>query len=92
MLLTDPGCNSKVVTGVRKGANSRMTLKRNLVLSLVFGIAGGLAAYLLAWGLFATHQELGMDSRSALAIAAWTAPVIFLASVVYFAARTAGRR
>jgi len=69
-----------------------MAFKRNLAISVVLGIGGGLAAYALAWGLFTTHQELGMDSRNALAIAAWSAPVIFLASLIYFAARNAGRR
>ncbi|MFY9561489.1 MAG: hypothetical protein WAQ52_14745 [Terriglobales bacterium] len=69
-----------------------MAFKRNLVLSLVLGIAGGLAAYALAWGLFTTHQELGMDSRNALTIAAWTAPLVFLGSLIYFAIRASERR
>lgn len=69
-----------------------MTFKRNLAVSLAFGIAGGLAAYALGWGLFTTHQELGMDSKSALTLAAWTAPIVFLASLVYFGLRSAGRR
>ena len=69
-----------------------MTFKRNLGMSLALGAAGGLAAYALAWGLFTTHQELGMDSRSALVLAAWTAPIVFLASLAYFALRVAGRR
>ena len=69
-----------------------MGFKRNLVLSLMLGIGAGLSAYALAWGLFATHQELGMDSGSALAIAAWTAPIAFVVSLVYFAVRSAGRR
>ncbi len=62
-----------------------MTLQRNLVLSLALGVAGGLAAYALAWGLFATHPELGMESKNALAIAGWTVPVVFLGSLIYFA-------
>ena len=64
-----------------------MGFKRNLVLSLVFGIAGGLAAYTLAWGLFVTHPELGMESASARSIAAWIAPLVFLGSLIYFAVR-----
>ena len=68
-----------------------MTFQRNLVLSLALGVAGGLAAYALAWGLFATHPELGMESRNALAIAAWTAPVVFLGSLIYFAIRSSKR-
>ena len=65
-----------------------MSLQRNLLLSSALGVAGGLAAYALAWGLFATHPELGMESNSALAIAAWTAPVVFLGSLIYFGIRS----
>ncbi len=69
-----------------------MALKRNLVLSLALGIAGGLAAYALAWGLFTTHPELGMEPRHALTIAAWDAPLVFLGSLIYFAVREGQRR
>jgi lipopolysaccharide export LptBFGC system permease protein LptF len=68
-----------------------MALKRNFVLSLTLGIAGGLAAYALAWGLFVTHPELGMESKNALTIAAWTAPLVFLGSLIYFAVRQGQR-
>ena len=64
-----------------------MAFQRNLLLSLAIGIAGGVAAYLLAWGLFATHQELGMNSATALTISLWTAPPVFLASLIYFLVR-----
>lgn len=69
-----------------------MSWQRNLVVSLALGIAGGLAAYVLAWGLFTTHQELGMDSRNAFTIGAWTVPIVFLAALIYFAVRTSQRR
>jgi lipopolysaccharide export LptBFGC system permease protein LptF len=69
-----------------------MPFQRNLVLSLALGVGGGLAAYLLAWGLFATHAELGMESKSAFTIATWTAPLIFLGSMIYFALRSSQRR
>jgi len=69
-----------------------MAFQRNLILSLALGVAGGLAAYTLAWGLFATHPELGMESRDALTIAAWTAPLVFIGSLIYFAIREAQRR
>jgi lipopolysaccharide export LptBFGC system permease protein LptF len=69
-----------------------MTFQRSLVLSLALGIAGGLAAYALAWGLFTTHQELGMDSKNALTIALWTAPLVFLGSLIYFAVRSSEHR
>jgi lipopolysaccharide export LptBFGC system permease protein LptF len=69
-----------------------MAFKRNLVLSLVMGLAGGVAAYALAWGLFTTHPELGMESGHAFTIAAWTAPLVFLGSLIYFAVREGQRR
>jgi hypothetical protein len=78
-------------TAIRK-VSSPMPLQRNLVLSLALGAGSGLAAYLLAWGLFATHAELGMESKNALTIAAWTAPVVFLGSMIYFAIRSSQRR
>jgi hypothetical protein len=69
-----------------------MKFKRNLVLSAVTGIGGGLAAYALAWGLFTTHPELGMESRSAITIAIWAAPLVFVGSLIYFAVREGQRR
>lgn len=69
-----------------------MNFKRILLLSTLIGIGAGLAAYALAWGLFTTHQELGMESRSALSFAVWTTPLAFVAALIYFAIRNAGRR
>ena len=69
-----------------------MSLSRNLALSLVLAVSSGLAAYFLAWGLFATHAELGMESKSALTIAAWTAPLVFLGSLIFFAVRSSQRK
>ncbi|MBZ5657542.1 MAG: hypothetical protein LAO56_19925 [Acidobacteriia bacterium] len=68
-----------------------MAFKRNLALSLLLGLAGGLAAYALAWGLFTTHPELGMEPSSGCTIALWVAPLIFLVSLIYFAARNRDR-
>lgn len=68
-----------------------MAFKRNLVLSLLLGLAGGLAAYALAWGLFTTHPELGMEPASGRPIALWVAPLIFLGSLIYFATRNRDR-
>jgi hypothetical protein len=64
-----------------------MAFKRNLVLSLLLGVGGGLAAYALGWGLFTTHPELGMEVGSARSIAVWTAPLFFVGSLIYFAVR-----
>lgn len=69
-----------------------MAFQRNLVFSLALGVAGGLGAYALAWGLFATHPEIGMESRNAFTIAAWTVPLVFVGSMIYFAVRSTGRR
>jgi hypothetical protein len=69
----------------------RMAFKRNLALSLLLGLGGGLAAYALAWGLFTTHPELGMEPANGRAIALWVAPLLFLGSLIYFAARKRDR-
>jgi hypothetical protein len=68
-----------------------MAFKRNLVISLLLALAGGLSAYTLAWGLFTTHPELGMEPGSGRTIALWITPVLFLGSFVYFWARNRGR-
>jgi hypothetical protein len=67
-----------------------MTFKRNLALSLLVGLGGGLCAYVLAWGLFTTHPELGMEPAAGRMIALWVAPFVFLGSMIYFGTR--GRR
>ena len=61
-----------------------MTFKRNLALSSLLGLAGGLCAYILAWGLFTTHPEVGMEPASGRTIALWVAPHIFFGSMIYF--------
>ena len=68
-----------------------MAFKRSLALSLLLGLAGGLAAYALAWSLFVTHPELGMEPGSGRAIALWVAPLVFLGSLVYFAVKNRDR-
>lgn len=67
-------------------------LKRNLLLSITYAVGTSLAAYALAWGLFTTHEELGIPPGAALTIAAWILPIAFLLSVIIFAARSAGAR
>ena len=68
-----------------------MAFKRSLVRSLLLAVAGALSAYLLAWGLFTTHPELGIEPASGRAIALWVAPLIFLGSLIYFLARSRRR-
>jgi hypothetical protein len=86
-LLQFDNCNSCSGRIMGKNPDYSMAFKRNLVLSLLLGIGGGLAAYALAWGLFTTHPELGMEVDSARSIAAWTAPLFFVGSLIYFAVR-----
>ncbi len=69
-----------------------MVAKKQLGWSVLLGVAGGVAAYALAWGLFTTHPEIGMDPRSARAVALWAAPLVFLASLIYFGVRASGRK
>jgi len=69
-----------------------MAFKRNLVLSLLLGLGGGLAAFGLAWGFFTTHPELGIEPARGRAIALCIAPLVFFGSLIYFAARNRGRR
>lgn len=68
-----------------------MALKRYLVLSLLLGLAGGLAAYALAWGFLTTHPELGMEPARGRSIALWVAPLVSLGSLIYFATRSRQR-
>ena len=67
-------------------------LKRTLLLSITCAVGISLATYALAWGLFTTHEELGIAPGAALTIAAWTLPIAFLLTVIIFAARSAGAR
>jgi len=68
-----------------------MTFKRTLMLSVIVGVVGGLSAYVLAWGLFTTHPELGMESVRARGVAMWVSPIAFLGSLIYFSARSRTR-
>lgn len=66
--------------------------KRTLLLSITCAVGISLAAYALAWGLFTTHEELGIPPGAALSIAAWILPIAFLLCVIIFATRSAGAR
>jgi len=69
-----------------------MKMQSIVVRSLMWGLAGGVAAYVLAWGLFTTHRELGMDPTRARGIALWTSLLVFVVSLLYFAAKDNSRR
>jgi len=61
-----------------------MAFRRMFLYSVLLGFGAGLAAYVLAWGFFSTHAELGMDPGGARIIAAWTGPAVFVGSLLYF--------
>jgi len=63
-----------------------MTLKR-IAISLLLGLAAGLFAYFLAWGLFTTHPELGMEPARGRTLGIWVSIPAFLASLIYLSAR-----
>ncbi|HYM74534.1 MAG TPA: hypothetical protein VE377_01035 [Candidatus Dormibacteraeota bacterium] len=63
-----------------------MVLKR-IGLSLVLGLAAGLAAYFIAWGFFTTHPELGLEPASGRTIALWVSLIGFLASLTYLSVK-----
>ena len=60
---------------------------KRIALSFGLGLAAGLCAYFVAWGLFTTHPELGMPTSAARTIAIWVSSIGFLVSLVYFAAK-----
>ena len=77
--------------GIAAGDADFMTFKRSLVFSLLLALAGGLSAYALAWGLFTTHPELGIEPARGREVALWVTPTLFLASLLYFSARNRNR-
>lgn len=91
MLLNGVGDNGNRQAAPLEMQIQPMTFKRNLLLSLLLGVAGGLSAFVLAWGLFTTHPELGMEPASGRAIALWVTPLIFLGSMIYFGIRSRKR-
>lgn len=58
------------------------TLIRGLFLSA--GLAGmaSTAVYVLSYFLFAIHEEIGISVDTALPIALWTFPIVFVGSLV----------
>ena len=67
-------------------------LKRSLLRSLAFSLTASLAIYVMALAFFTVHEEAGVPTRSALPIAAWAFPVIFILSALFLAVRDAGAR
>lgn len=67
-------------------------IKRSIGLSLGLAISASVGIYLLIWGLQTTHEELDVPSGAAFSVAAWSFPVVFLASLFYFAAKGASTR
>lgn len=67
-------------------------LKRSLLRSLGFSLTASLAIYLVALAFFTVHEEAGVSTGSALSIAVWSFPVVFLISALFFAVKDAGAR
>lgn len=57
-------------------------LKHCLPLSAGVAVIAAAAAYLLAYFLFDIHEEIGISADTALPLALWTFPVVFLGSLV----------
>jgi len=69
-----------------------MKMQSIIIKSLMWGLAGGAAAYVMAWGLFTTHRELGMDPARSGFISFWVALLVFVGSLIYLAATSNSRR
>jgi ABC-type antimicrobial peptide transport system permease subunit len=67
-------------------------LKQNLLRSFLLSLGISLAAFVLTWGLFTTHGELGISSHAALSVGIWTFPVAFVCSLLFYAVKSAARR
>jgi len=69
-----------------------LQLKRCILRSLAVSLVISLAIYLLALGLFTTHEEVNVPRAAAFPIAAWSFPVVFLLSLLFFALKSASAR
>ena len=67
-------------------------LKQSLLRSLVFSLGATVLIFVLAFGLFTTHEEVGIPAGAALSIAGWAFPVILLVSFAYYAVKGASAR
>jgi hypothetical protein len=64
-------------------------LMKYILRSAGLALAAAAAGYLLSWGLFATHQELGMTGSTSASIAGWSFLVVLLGSLLFYGARSA---
>ena len=67
-------------------------VKRSIWRSLALSLTVSIGIYLLVWGLQTTHEEVNIPRDSALSIAAWSFPVVFLVSLFFFAVKGASAR
>jgi hypothetical protein len=67
-------------------------LKRSIFRSLTVSLVVSTAIYALALGFFTTHEEVNVPTAAAFPLAAWSFPVVFLVSLVFFAVKGAGAR
>jgi len=64
------------------GAVVEPTLSHGVFLSAGLAVIASAAEYLLACFLFTIHEETGISADTAFALARWTFPIVFLASLV----------
>jgi hypothetical protein len=67
-------------------------LKRSIYRSLTVSLVTSIAVYVIALGFFTTHEEVNVPTGAAFPLAAWSFPVVFLLSLVFFAVKGAGAR
>jgi lipopolysaccharide export LptBFGC system permease protein LptF len=72
-----------------EGAIVVPTLKHSLFLSIGLAATASAAMYVLAYFLFTIHEEIGLSAGTALALAVWTFPIVFLGSLGYYLVRKA---
>ncbi len=67
-------------------------LKRSILRSVWVSLAASIAIYVIAVGFFTVHEEVNVPTSAAFPLAAWSFPVVFLVSFVFFAVKGAGAR
>jgi hypothetical protein len=80
------GRASVVLSG---GAVVKETLSHGLLLSVGLAAIASAAVYVLAFFLFTTHEEIGIQADTAFPLALWTFPIVFLGSMIAFLVRKA---
>jgi hypothetical protein len=67
-------------------------LKGSILRSVSVSLAASIAIYVIALGFFTVHEEVNVSTSAAFPLAAWSFPVLFLVSLLFFAVKGAGAR